>query len=202
MHANTAVLLLVLSTRSVLAQQADSTRSFRTIGGAVTITNSGISLLPTFSLGEPAVIFDVSVASRTLSFEPQFRFALEGRPWSFIFWWQYNCCARADCPSMPVPTRRWSSGGCPRQPARHLRSLSPSGTWPRSRLTSHGLPQRLHLRVSPQVYYLRMDGREGVYATATVSLLRRNFPLSIQTIINQSINTSILAAEDLVWNLS
>jgi len=25
-----------------------------------------------------------------LTFEPSFRFALEGRPWSFLFWWRYK----------------------------------------------------------------------------------------------------------------
>ena len=53
------------------------------------MTNNGISFIPTFSLGKPAVVFDMSVG-RKLSFEPQFRFALEGKPWSFVFWWRYK----------------------------------------------------------------------------------------------------------------
>ncbi len=44
-------------------------------GGAVTITNNGISFIPNFTLGKPAAIFDLSVGKRNLSFEPQFRFA-------------------------------------------------------------------------------------------------------------------------------
>ena len=52
--------------------------------------NNGISLLPTFTLGKPAVLFDMSVGGKKLSFEPQFRFSLQGKPWAFIFWWRYK----------------------------------------------------------------------------------------------------------------
>jgi len=55
----------------------------------VTVTNKGISFIPTFTLGKPAIIFDMSVGRR-LSFDPQMRFALEGKPWSFLFWWRYK----------------------------------------------------------------------------------------------------------------
>jgi len=30
------------------------------------------------------------LGKRNLTFEPQLRFALEGRPWSFLFWWRYK----------------------------------------------------------------------------------------------------------------
>ena len=74
---------------SSLAQKSDSTKVTTNFGGAVSITNNGISFIPTFSLGKPTVIFDLSVGRR-LTFEPQLRFSLEGKPWSFIFWWRYK----------------------------------------------------------------------------------------------------------------
>ena len=58
--------------------------------GAVTITNKGISLIPALTLGKPAAIFDVAITDGALSFEPQFRFGLDGKPWSFIFWGRYR----------------------------------------------------------------------------------------------------------------
>jgi hypothetical protein len=236
-----AVLLLLLSSRAALAQRADSTRSSRTIGGAVTVTNNGISLLPTFSLGKPAVIFDMSVAGPRLSFEPQFRFALEGKPWSFIFWWRYKLLRKGRFSvttgahpavlfqTIPASTDTGSTETIVAQ--RYLAAeLSPSyalsdgislGMY---YLYSHGFEQgatrnthfltlnanltnlrlieHLYLKVSPQVYYLRMDESEGFYATATVSLLRRNFPLAVQSIVNQSIKTNIVANGDFVWNVS
>ncbi len=71
------------------SQISDSTKAIRNFGGAVTITTKGISIVPNLTLGKPAVIFDFTVGKR-FSFEPQLRFALEGKPWSFLFWWRYK----------------------------------------------------------------------------------------------------------------
>jgi len=81
--------IFLLLTHSGFSQNSDSTKVVSHFGGAVTVTNNGISFIPTFSLSKPAVIFDLSVGNR-LSFEPQFRFSLEGKPWSFLFWWRYK----------------------------------------------------------------------------------------------------------------
>lgn len=80
-------LLLVLKS---FAQQLDSTKNISHFSGTVSITNNGISLVPTFSLGKPAAIFNLSLGKKRLSFEPDMRFALEGKPWSFLFWWRYK----------------------------------------------------------------------------------------------------------------
>jgi len=72
------------------SQNSDSTKVASHFGGAVTVTNKGISTIPNLTLGKPAVIFDMSLGKRKLSFEPQFRFALEGKPWFFLFWWRYE----------------------------------------------------------------------------------------------------------------
>lgn len=78
---------VILFTISVFSQ---GTTKNRTFSGAITVTNNGISLLPTFSLGKPAAIFDFSIKSKRWSFDPQLRFSLEGKPWSFIFWGRYK----------------------------------------------------------------------------------------------------------------
>lgn len=59
------------------------------VSGAVSATNNGISLIPTFSLGKPAVIFDLSLGKR-FSFDPEFAFSLKGKPWYFLFWFRYK----------------------------------------------------------------------------------------------------------------
>src|SRR4051812_6824451 len=86
-------LLLVISFSSLalfsFSQKIDSTKKLNHLGASVSITNNGIAFVPAFSLGKPAVIFDMS-AGRRLSFDPQFRFALDGKPWSFIFSWRYK----------------------------------------------------------------------------------------------------------------
>ena len=75
--------------QSSFAQNTDNKSVANNFGGAVTVTNNGISFIPTFSLGKPAVIFDMAVG-RKLTFEPQVRFSLEGKPWSFLLWWRYK----------------------------------------------------------------------------------------------------------------
>jgi hypothetical protein len=87
-----ASLLFVLFNLSLLAfsQKSDSTKVDNYFGGTVTFTNNGISLIPTFSIDKPAVLFDLTAGRGKLSFEPQFRFSLDGKPWTFFFWWRYK----------------------------------------------------------------------------------------------------------------
>ncbi len=86
------ILFLLLSiSQTSFSQQIDSTKIRTNFNGAVTVTNNGISLVPTFTLGKPATIFDFSVSKNRLSFEPQLAFALEDtKPWYFLFWVRYK----------------------------------------------------------------------------------------------------------------
>ncbi|MBD0288814.1 MAG: hypothetical protein ICV79_25825, partial [Flavisolibacter sp.] len=61
------------------AQKSDSINSINYIGhltSVVSITKKGISTIPSYNLGKPAVKFDLSIGTRKFSFEPQFRFPL------------------------------------------------------------------------------------------------------------------------------
>ena len=75
------------------SQNTDSTKNIFHFKGAVTVTNKGISLVPTFTLGKPAAIFDLSMGKKKLFFEPQLKFSLQGKPWAFLFWWRYKLIA-------------------------------------------------------------------------------------------------------------
>jgi len=92
MQKNTWILCIVflLAAPAVFSQKADSTKTPVHFSGAISVTNNGISLVPTFSLGKPAVLFNLSLGRGRLSFDPDMRFALEGKPWSFLFWWRYQ----------------------------------------------------------------------------------------------------------------
>jgi hypothetical protein len=73
------------------AQTADSIKQETGIfTGAVTVTTKGLSTFPNLTLGKPAAILDLSMGGKKLRFEPVMRFALEGKPWSFIFWCRYE----------------------------------------------------------------------------------------------------------------
>src|SRR5512133_709482 len=75
---------------NVLSAQTDDSLSTRIndFTGAVTIQSKGISTIPNLTLGKPAAVFDMKLG-RKLTFEPQFRFALDGKPWAMVFWWRY-----------------------------------------------------------------------------------------------------------------
>jgi hypothetical protein len=86
-----ALLFCFLCNTPTQAQtNSDSTKNLRYFGGNFTATNNGISLLPNFTLGRPAVLFDLNMGRKRLSFDPMFRFRMDGRPWAFIFWGRYK----------------------------------------------------------------------------------------------------------------
>jgi hypothetical protein len=58
--------------------------------GTITATNNGISIIPSFSLGKPAIYFDMSMSGERFSFDPLFQFGMNGKPWSFVFWGRYK----------------------------------------------------------------------------------------------------------------
>jgi hypothetical protein len=56
----------------------------------ININNNGISLFPNLSFGKPAVIITGSVGKKNIYFEPELRWGLDGKPWSYIFWFRYK----------------------------------------------------------------------------------------------------------------
>lgn len=91
MKKNILLLALLHLCVFVFAQKQDSTKAPISVSGAIAATNNGISLVPTFSLGKPATIFDLAVRKKRFSFEPQLAFAFkEVKPWYFIFWLRYK----------------------------------------------------------------------------------------------------------------
>lgn len=64
------------------------------IKAALSVTNNGFSIIPAFTLGKPAGFLDMAMGNKRMSFEPQFRYALEGRPWSLVFIYRYKVIAK------------------------------------------------------------------------------------------------------------
>lgn len=59
------------------------------VSGTISVMNDGISTVPSLALGKPAMIYNLSVGKR-FRFEPELRFSMEGKPWSFLFWFRYD----------------------------------------------------------------------------------------------------------------
>jgi hypothetical protein len=236
------LLFVLISFTSVsFSQNYDSTKVYGHFGGAVTITNKGISLIPNLTLGKPAAIFDMSVGGKRLSFEPQFRFALEGKPWTFILWWRYKLVRKEKFqlnigahPAFAFKTVTITSEGESQEIIRASHflageivpsySVSDKINLSIYYLNAHGLEEDLtqstnylalrcnfsniriseqfFLKFNPQVYYLKMDADDGFYANASLTLARRNFPLSVSSLFNKTIKTEIPVGEDFIWNVS
>jgi hypothetical protein len=91
MQKNTIlVVVLLLIALFSFSQKSDTAKKITHFSGSVSVTNNGLSLVPTFSLGEPAALVNLSIGGKKFSFEPDMRFALEGKPWSFRFWARYK----------------------------------------------------------------------------------------------------------------
>lgn len=81
---------LITLTYTIQAQSGDSTRQASFLTGVITATNNGVSLIPSFTLGKPALLFDLSMGRGRWSFDPMLRFGMNGKPWAFIFWGRYK----------------------------------------------------------------------------------------------------------------
>lgn len=224
------------------SSQIDTTKKIFYLKDGVTITNNGISYIPNFSLGKPAMIFDLSIGNGKLFFEPQLRFSLEGaEPWSFQFPVRYKlkstCKLQLSAGVNPLMNfknvaytvngtsttdlvnRRYLGGEF--RPTYFLTKNISAGFYylyflgvsDRSFLNTHfvsvntnfsniKLTTGFFARMNAQVYYLNQDGFSGYYFNPVVSLLKKDFPFSVQTIINTIIDTDIPGSEKFIWNVS
>jgi hypothetical protein len=240
--------VLLMLARTSFTQVKDSTTHLKDsatteahFSGAISATNNGISLVPTFSLGKPAVLFNLSIGKGRLSFDPDIRFAMEGKPWSFLFWWRYKLLYSGKFkmtvgahPALNfktstvllngvskdlIITRRYMaaelfpnyllsktlsvgvyylySRGIDKDATRNTHFLTLNGTFSNIQLTD-----QYFVKFTPQLYYLNQDNVDGYYCTASMTLARKNFPLSLSAIMNKTIKTNIAASKNFVWNLS
>jgi hypothetical protein len=235
--------VLLLLVRLASAQSDDSKKRTLNLRGSISATNNGFSLIPTFSLGKPALVTIFSMSgSRRISFEPEFRYGLDFKPWSFVFIWRYKLIRRekfqfilgTHLPALNfvttsvlkngvqtnvIQTRRFFpvveampryivsknvslslfylyGGGYEKGLVKHSNFFNFGATF--QRIPLH---KKWFLRFNPQLYYLQMDANDGFYTAAGLTLVRQNFPISIGTLMNKKLKTSIVS-KDFDWNVS
>lgn len=88
------ILLFCLAAYQMSFAQKDSIQKKLIFNGAINVSNNGFSNIPSFSLGKPATIINITVGGQRTSFEPELRFSLEGKPWSFLFWLRHKLIIR------------------------------------------------------------------------------------------------------------
>jgi hypothetical protein len=223
------------------AQRSDSTTArIYNFGGAVTIQSKGISTIPNLTLGKPAAVFDLKVG-RKLTFEPQFRFSLAGKPWAMVFWWRYygsigkkfKLTLHTNYSLSYKPLTYYTSSGASQEIIRTTRYLVAAMT-PNYQANKYigigmyffynygiesfitkntymiafrpsfsNLPvtKNIAARFNPEIYYLKMDDKDGYYLNATLQISKKNFPLAVSALINKPIESDIPSEYDLLWNV-
>jgi hypothetical protein len=240
-HRMIALPFLISYSYILSAQTADSTiAKISNFTGAVTIQSKGISTIPNLTLGKPAAVFDMKLG-RNLTFEPQFRFALDGKPWAMVFWWRYygsvsknlKVTLHANHSLSYKSITSFTSSGSSQEIIRTTRYLAVAvapnyqinkylsaglylfytygiekfitrNTWMasfRPAVSNIPITKDIVARISPEIYYLKMDDKDGVYLNAGFLLSKNNFPLSLSGLINKPIKSNIPAEYDLLWNV-
>ena len=59
-----------------------------------------------------------------------------------------------------------------------------------------------YLNWKPQLYYLKIDQKDGVFFVSNLTLAKEKAPFSIYAIVNKRLRSTIVSSRDFVWNLS
>jgi hypothetical protein len=70
----------------------------------------------------------------------------------------------------------------------------------RSSISNINLSKNVSLRLNPQLFYLRLDTKEGYYSALNVTLAKKNRPFSLSAMMNKPLKTQI-AGKDFDWNV-
>lgn len=239
---NKLFLFFILSnlTYAGYCQQTENSKSVQ-LSGSLNLTNNGISLIPNFSLGKPAVIILLAAGKNRFSFEPDIRFSLSAKPWTMLFWGRYKIsptgkfrittgahlglnykitrlAINGDSVEANIVRRYLAAEFVPSYFITKNISAGfyylfshgiDAGTIKNSNFlifnfnfTNIKISDRFFARLTPQVYYLKQDSRNGYYFTSSLGIARKNFPLSVSGLINQRLSGNIAATEDFIWSLS
>jgi hypothetical protein len=68
----------------------DSSKTEIEFHGNIQLNNNGISPVPAFSLGKPALMTTFSIKKGRFSFSPEYNMSWDARPWVINEWFRYN----------------------------------------------------------------------------------------------------------------
>lgn len=225
----------------LFSREADSTKVPLDVGIKIGVTNNGFSFIPAFTLEEPATSLDISLKWKRFSIEPQFQYSLEGKPWSFVFFYRYKALMKnryqltlgSHLPALAFVTEEFStdegrqtrivadrivageiinafvvnpnvivglyyiySRGVQIESLRNGHYLSFNATFSKIRLS-----EQINMIFSPQVFYLRLDDKDGYYVAARLNIAKSGFPVSFGSTLYKTFNNEI-GGKDFNWNLS
>lgn len=80
----------LFASSDLFSQEAKKEEPIGHVSGSVSVTNNGISLIPTFSLSKPALLSNIAYSKKKVSVEADINFANDGKPWYSLFWLRYK----------------------------------------------------------------------------------------------------------------
>lgn len=69
---------------------SDSTKKTWQFHGVIQVNNNGISPVPAFSLGKPALMSTFFIKKGGFTFSPEYNYGLDGKPWVVNQWLRYQ----------------------------------------------------------------------------------------------------------------
>ena len=89
-HLKFPIITLALFFAQISYGQQDSTKTISSFNGSIGITNNGFSIIPTFSLNNPAVIMNFTWRKNRFSFDPDIRLVPDASKGGLLFWFRYR----------------------------------------------------------------------------------------------------------------
>jgi hypothetical protein len=182
---------------SIFSQEVSGREPVKHFSSLLTATSNGISMIPSFSLGKPALIAELSMGGRKFSFDPQFRMSMEGKPWSMVLWFRYLAVDNEKFklrvgahPAMMFSTNSYTSEGAPLEVIRAKR-FGAAELAPSFQLSKH---------ISLNPYYLYGHGFDpGLRNTHYVTLITNFTNLGITRHLHAGISPQLffLKTDDL-----
>ena len=83
-------LFFILIMSCLIAEENKSDDNDFIISGSLSISNNGVAPVPSFTLGEPALINSVSITKGRLTFTPETGLDFSGNPWFIENWFRWQ----------------------------------------------------------------------------------------------------------------
>ena len=94
MRVSFCLLLFFIFPHSYSIEPADSSKTKLKASAIFSLNTNGISSIPAFSLGKPAVIASVSLVKNRFSYDPQLAYGLNFKAWFIDSWLHYKLIDR------------------------------------------------------------------------------------------------------------
>ena len=231
---------LMLSFQQIAAQK-DSSKHKPSLSGVVILMSNGISQIPAYSLGRPAVSAFFNFTLKRFSYEPDINYGLDGRPWGMGNTFMYLVIDKEKLklksglalglafsypevlqngrmvkinkseryliakfiPSYIFSEKTsvnliyWNAHNLEAESIKLINFLSVALS-----ISNISASSRVYCSVSPQIFYLNVDGDDGVFFSPVATIGIKNFPLYLSSQVNTTLFTNMSPDPGFKWNIA